>query len=253
MNIDGKLVVITGGARGIGRGIAEQLLIRGARIALLDNNIESLRKTVDELSPAGEVRGYSCDVTCENEVADTFSSVSEYDGAPHALINNAGIIRDSQLVKVANGEIIDQMSLEDFELVSAVHMKGAFLCTREAVRYMIKGAVEEGCIINISSGAFRGNFGQTNYSAAKAALVAMSRVWSLELSRYNIRSVAIAPGIIETDMLSSMPEHELSKLKEKVPLKRTGNVKHITRSVEYVLENDYLTGNVEDVAGGVYF
>jgi 3-oxoacyl-[acyl-carrier protein] reductase len=181
-----------------------------------------------------------------------FQSILRDFGAIHGLVNNAGVLRDSRLVKVRDGRVVGKMSAEEFDLVVDVHMRGSFLCAREAASHMIECGVEDACIMGISSGAFRGNFGQTNYSAAKAGIVAMSRVWSKELAPYNIRSMAIAPGTIETDMLRSMPAEALTKMASQVPLGRIGSVNNIAQSVAFILENNYVSGGVIDVSGGLY-
>lgn len=253
MEIQGKVVAITGGGRGIGRSIAQSLAAKGAKLALLDLDEAAMAETVQLVNDAdSEAKGYVCNVADEETVEATFKQIVNDFGALHGLVNNAGILRDATLIKVKDGKVVKKMTADNFSLVVDVHMKGAFLCAREAAAQMVELGVEEGCIINMSSGAFRGNFGQTNYSAAKAGIVAMSRVWSKELARYNIRSMAIAPGTIETDLLRTMPQEALDKLAGMVPLGRIGDVKNIAQVVEMIFENDYLTGDVIDVNGGMF-
>ena len=253
MNITNKVIAITGGAQGIGLSTAQSIVEKGGKVALLDLDQGAVDGAVKMLSrPGAEVRGYLCNVTDEEAVVETFRQLVGDLGGLHGLVNNAGVLRDATLLKVKDGQVVGKMSVEDYQLVVDVHMKGAFLCAREAATYMIENQVEDGCIIGMSSAAFRGNFGQTNYSAAKAGIVAMSRVWSKELARYNIRTTAIAPGTIETDMLKSMPKEALEKLKSYVPLGRLGQAHHIAQTVISILENDYLSGGVIDVSGGLY-
>lgn len=253
MKINNKTIVVTGGGRGIGRSIAEHVAEKGAKVALIDLDQVALDEALASLTKLGcEAKGYLCDVTDEPSVTEVFQSINHDFGGIHGLVNNAGVLRDNTLLKVKDGKVVGKMSTEDFELVVDVHMKGAFLCTREAATYMIEAGVDDGCIIGMASASFRGNFGQTNYSAAKAGIVAMSRVWSKELARYNIRTMAIAPGSIETDMLKSMPKDALAKLASHVPLGRIGQVEHIAQTVISILENDYLSGGVIDVSGGLY-
>jgi 3-oxoacyl-[acyl-carrier protein] reductase len=252
MNINQRVIAITGGARGIGFEIAQELKAKNARIALLDLNQEALEEAVAALSGGdGSVKAYICNVADEAQVVAAFSAIVEDFGAIHGLINNAGIIRDAQLLKVKEGRVINKMSAENYSLVVDVHMKGAFLCAREAAAHMVEGNVEDGCIVNMSSIAAAGNFGQTNYSAAKAGMAAQSRVWAKELGRYGIRSMTVAPGIIETDMLRSMPPQRRQDLADGVPLQRVGQVTHIAQTVIHILENDYLTGTVIEVSGGL--
>lgn len=251
MDIQDKVVVITGGGRGIGRAIAIRLASKGADIALLDLDRDAMAETMQLCSNA-TVRTYQCNVTDEPVVVEVFRQVAEDFGNIHGLINNAGILRDGLLVKVKDGRVVNKMSADDFSLVVDVHMKGAFLCGREAASVMIEKNVDEGCIINMSSGAFRGNFGQTNYAAAKAGLVAMTRVWAAELARYNIRTAAIAPGVIETDMVMSMPVHARERLTSSTPLQRLGSPDNVAQTVQQVFENDFMSGGVIDVSGGWY-
>lgn len=253
MNIQDKVIVITGGAKGIGRSIALSLAGKGGKIAILDLDQAAMEEAVKLVEDAGSTaRAYKCDVSDEKTVVDTFNQIASDFGAIHGLVNNAGILRDSTLIKVKDGKVVDKLSAADFDLVVNVHMKGAFLCTREAASHMVELGIDEGCIINMSSGAFRGNFGQTNYSAAKAGIVSMSRVWSKELARFNIRSMAIAPGAIDTELLRSMPPKALAGFEKIIPLGRIGNVKNIAQTVEHILENDYLSGDVIDVNGGMF-
>ena len=253
MDIKNKVIAITGGGRGIGRSIALSLAKKGGKLAILDLDEAAMKETIELIKKEGsEARAYKCNVADEATVVDTFSNIVGDFGAIHGLVNNAGILRDATLIKVKDGKIIKKLSAENFDLVVDVHMKGAFLCAREAASHMVELGISEGCIVSMSSGAFRGNFGQTNYSAAKAGIVAMSRVWSKELARYNIRSMAIAPGAIDTDLLRSMPPEALSGLAKAVPLGRIGDVKNIAQTVEYILENDYLSGDVIDVNGGMF-
>ncbi len=253
MNIHGKVIAITGGGRGIGREIAKSLAKKGAKLALLDLDKSAMDETAELVKVLGsQARCYQCDVADEETVVSTFQQIVADFGSIEGLVNNAGILRDATLIKVADGKVVKKMSADHFSLVVDVHMKGAFLCAREAASHMVEQDVKEGCIINMSSGAFRGNFGQTNYSAAKAGIVAMSRVWAKELARFNIRSMAIAPGAIETDLLRSMPEDVLAAMAKTIPLGRIGRVKNISQTVDLILENDYLTGDVIDVNGGFF-
>ena len=253
MHINNKVIAITGGGRGIGRAIAISLAKKGAKIALLDLDDDAMAETADQVKEAGSIaHSYNCNVTDEDTVVATFKQIVSDFGSIHGLVNNAGILRDATLIKVKDGKVVKKMSADNFSLVVDVHMKGAFLCTREAATHMVEQGVEEGCIISMSSAAFRGNFGQTNYSAAKAGIVAMSRVWSKELAKFNIRSMAIAPGAIETDLLRTMPPEALQQLANSIPLGRIGSVNNIAQAVEMILENDYLSGDVIDVNGGMF-
>jgi len=254
MNIQDKVIAITGGGKGIGRATALRLAQQGAKIALIDLDEAAMEETITLVNDAGsEARAYKCNVADEPVVENTFENIVNDFGALHGLVNNAGILRDGMLIKVKDGKVIKKMSAEQYSLVVDVHMKGAFLCTREAATHMVEQNIQEGCIISMSSGAYHGNFGQTNYSAAKAGIVAMSRVWSQELAKFNIRSMAIAPGTIETDMLRSMPNDALENLAKMVPLGRIGDADNIAQTIQFILENDYMSGDVIEVNGGMFF
>lgn len=251
MDLQGKVVAITGGGRGIGQAVALSLAKKGAKIAILDLDQDAMATTKTLVEEAGsEARGYQCNVANEEQVEATFNQIVADFGSIEGLVNNAGILRDAQLIKVKDGKVVKKMSAENFDLVVDVHMKGAFLCAREAAAHMVELGVEEGCIVSMSSIAYRGNFGQTNYSAAKAGIVSMSRVWAKELGPYNIRSMAIAPGTIETELLRSMPADILEGFAKMVPLRRIGATENIAQAVEAIFENSYLSGDVMEVHGG---
>ncbi|NIB44600.1 SDR family oxidoreductase [Pseudomaricurvus alkylphenolicus] len=252
MELQGKVVAITGGGKGIGRAIALRLAAQGAKLALLDLDEEAMTQTCDLVKEAGsEARGYICNVADEAAVETTFNQIVADFNSLHGVVNNAGILRDAQLIKVKDGKVVKKMTADNYSLVVDVHMKGAFLCAREAAAHMVELGVEEGCIVNMSSIAYRGNFGQSNYSAAKAGIVAQSKVWAKELGRYNIRSMAIAPGTIDTELLRSMPEDALNAIAAGIPLKRIGDVDNIAQTVQHIFENNYLSGDVIEVSGGV--
>ncbi len=157
-------------------GLAE----RGARLALLDVDLDAMRQSRRELEALGtRAECYSCDVSSEADVVAAFRSISEDFGPIHGLVNNAGILRDATLIKTSGGKVVGKMSEGDFCRVVDVHMKGAFLCAREAAAQMAEAALTDACIVSISSAAQAGNYGQANYSAAKAGIVAMSRTLML--------------------------------------------------------------------------
>lgn len=252
MDLQDKVIAITGAGRGIGLAAAQRLAVKGAKIAILDLDADVMRTAVASIEALGsEARAYVCDVTNEAVVESTFVRIVADFGSIHGLVNNAGILRDATLIKVEDGKVVKKMSADHFSLVVDVHMKGAFLCAREAATHMIEGGVEEGCIVNMSSVAYRGNFGQTNYSAAKAGLVSMARVWTKELGRYGIRSASVAPGTIETELLRSMPEKAFDALTDQVPLKRIGQPDHIAQAIVFIFENDYVSGDCFDINGGL--
>ncbi|ASK34825.1 3-oxoacyl-ACP reductase [Alcanivorax sp. N3-2A] len=252
MDINGKVVVVTGAGRGLGRAIAETLAARGARLACVDLNEDDLRDTVARCEQAGgKAKRYLANVASESEVTALFENVVADFGAVHGLVNNAGITRDGLLVKARDGEVQSTMSLQQWQAVIDVNLTGVFLCGREAAAAMVRLGVEEGVIVNISSIARHGSFGQTNYAAAKAGVVAMAEVWARELARYNVRTGVVAPGTINTDMIAAMKPEARDRLVGSVPLKRLGEPEHIAKSVLFIFENDYFTGRVIETDGGL--
>jgi 3-oxoacyl-[acyl-carrier protein] reductase len=166
------------------------------------------------------------------------------------LVNNAGIIKDALLVKVKDGAIVAKMTLAQWQNVIDVNLTGVFLCGREAAERMIKLG-QGGVIINVASISKAGNAGQSNYSATKAGVTAMTVTWAKELARYGIRAASIAPGFIRTDLLAGMPPEMLYKMTAPVPLKRLGLPGEVAHTAVYIAENDFFTGRSVDVDGGL--
>ena len=244
MDINNKVIVITGAARGLGFAMAEYLADKGAKIALVDIDIESVTHAASTITDA---KGYSCNVANEAEVEALFNQIKEDYSRIDGLVNNAGILRDGLLVKYRDGEI-SKMSLEQFQSVIDVNLSGVFLCGREAASHMVESG-NGGVIVNISSISRAGNFGQTNYSAAKAGVVAMTTAWAQELAKFNIRTGAIAPGFIETEMTAQMPQKAYDMAAQMSPLKRMGTPYEIAQAVSFIFENDFLSGRVIEVDG----
>jgi 3-oxoacyl-[acyl-carrier protein] reductase len=250
MNLQDKVVAITGGGQGLGRSMAVYLAHKGAQIAIIDLSQEHMDETKRQVEAAGsKACTYLCNVANEEQVEETFDAIIGQMGGLHGLVNNAGILRDGLLVKVKDGEIT-KMTLAQWQAVIDVNLTGVFLCGREAAIRMIKHG-EGGCIINISSISRSGNMGQTNYSAAKAGVATMAVSWAKEFARYGIRANAIAPGFIATEMTSSMKPEALEKMTAGIPLKRMGQPEDIANAVAFLLENDYMSGRVVEVDGGL--
>jgi 3-oxoacyl-[acyl-carrier protein] reductase len=251
MQINEKVVAITGGARGIGKAIASAFAERGARIALLDLVPADLEAARGELAARGvEVRAYPANVAKEVEVAAALERVVADFGGLDVMINNAGIIKDAMLVKVRDGAVVGKMSLEQWQAVIDVNLTGVFLCGREAAEHMIR-LDHGGVIVNIASISKAGNAGQSNYSAAKAGVTALAVVWARELARFGIRAASIAPGFTRTDILSAMPPEMLEKMTAPVPLKRLGLPEEVAHAAVFIAENDYFTGRSIDLDGGL--
>ncbi len=250
MNLHNKVIAVTGAGQGLGRAMAVYLASKGARLAIIDLDESHMAETLRQVEAAGSTgRSYVCNVAKEDQVEATFAAISADLGGLHGLVNNAGILRDGLMVKVKDGEVT-KMSLAQWQSVIDVNLTGVFLCGREAAVQMIKGG-EGGCIINISSISRAGNMGQSNYSAAKAGIASMAVVWAKELARYGIRANAIAPGFIATEMTASMKPEALEKMTAGIPAKRMGVPDEIAHAVSFLLENDYMSGRVVEVDGGL--
>jgi 3-oxoacyl-[acyl-carrier protein] reductase len=251
MNVNGKVIAITGGAQGLGLAMARAFAARGAKLALIDINADVLASAREMLAATQtQVETYQTNVADEASVIATFDAIAEQFGRLNGLINNAGITRDGLMLKVKDGQVADQMSLAQWQMVIDVNLTGVFLCGREAATRMINSG-SEGVIINISSISKAGNFGQTNYSAAKAGVAAMAVTWAKELARYNIRTGAIAPGFIATEMVMGMKPEALEKMAAGIPLKRLGQPEEIAQMALSIFENDYISGRVFEVDGGL--
>ena len=251
MNVENKTIVITGGGQGLGRAMALNLATYGAKFALIDLNEELLAQTAALIEEQGAIaKYYVSNVTVESEVEATFKQVMVDFGSVDVLINNAGILRDGLLLKAKDGQVVKKMPLEQFQSVIDVNLTGVFLCGREAAVHMVENETK-GVIINMSSIARNGNMGQTNYAASKAGVVAMTVTWARELGRYGIRVGAIAPGVIRTAMTDAMKPEMRERLEKMKPVGRLGEADEIAHTVKYILENDFFTGRVVEIDGGL--
>jgi 3-oxoacyl-[acyl-carrier protein] reductase len=192
---------------------------------------------------------YKTNVASESDVVGTFDRVVADFGRLDGTIANAGILRDGLLVKAKDREIAGKLTLAQWQAVIDVNLTGVFLCGREAAERMIKLGLR-GCIVNISSLSRAGNFGQSNYSAAKAGVAALTVVWAKELARHGIRVNAIAPGFIKTEMVASMKPEILEKMAAGIPVQRLGDPAEIASTVEFIFTNDYVNGRVLEIDGG---
>lgn len=251
MNINGKVFVITGGAQGLGLAMAEAFAAQGAKLALVDLNEERLQEAVAKCEAlGGQARSYKINIANEAEVEQLFNQVVTDLGGLDGLINNAGITRDGLMVKAKDREVQKRMSLQEWQMVIDVNLTGVFLCGREAATKMIELG-SKGVIINISSLSKAGNMGQSNYSAAKAGVAALTVTWAKELSRFGIRSAGIAPGFIATEMVANMKPEALEKMENMIPLRRLGQPEEIAKTAIYIAENDYFTGRIIEMDGGI--
>ena len=251
MELQGKTISITGGGRGLGAAMAKRLAGRGCRLALIDLDEATLGKTRDECRELGspEVENYVANVAVEADVETVFAAIGAHFGALDGLVNNAGITRDAFTVKATDGKLTGKMSLEQWQQVIDVNLTGTFLCGREAAAQMIALGCR-GCIINMSSVSRHGNMGQANYSATKAGVEALAVVWAKEFARYGVRTASIAPGSFGTEMVRAMKPEVLAKVTAMIPAGRIGDPDEIARTVEFILENDYVNGRCFEVDGG---
>jgi 3-oxoacyl-[acyl-carrier protein] reductase len=249
MQLSGKTILITGAGRGLGAAMARGVATEGADVALIDLDRDGLQATATACGKAGvTARSYEANVAKESEVVAVFEQIATDFGKLDAAINNAGILRDGLLVKAKEGKVTNVLSLEQWQAVIDVNLTGVFLCGREAARHMIESG--GGCIINISSISRAGNFGQSNYSAAKAGVAALTVVWAKELARHKIRVNGIAPGFVRTEMVASMRPEILEKMAATIPLRRLCEPEEIAHAAVYLLENEYMTGRMIDIDGG---
>ncbi len=254
MNIQDVKAIVTGGASGMGRAFVLSLARDGGDVVAADVNDEGLESLKAEAADLpGTVYVRKADVSNEDEVIALIDGARADMGGLNVLVNNAGIFRDGLLVKVdrETGKVKGSMSLKNWQKVIDIDLTGPFLCTREFARSHIDNGGKDAAIVNISSVARHGNAGQSNYSAAKAGLVADTKLWSLELARYGIRTGAIAPGFIQTPILDGMRPEMLEKMLRGVPLRRTGSTDEIYSGVKFIIECGYFTGRCIDIDGGL--
>jgi 3-oxoacyl-[acyl-carrier protein] reductase len=243
MRLANKVSIITGGAQGIGEATALKFGKEGAKVAVCDVNLPLAQAVADAIVKAGgEALAFKVDVTSNQDIAAMVSAVMAKWGRIDALVNNAGILADSQLKK---------MTEEQFDRVINVNLKGTYNCTRAVVDIML--AQGGGTITNASSivGLY-GNFGQTNYAATKWAVIGMAKTWAKELGPKGIRVNAVAPGFVATPILSSMPEKVIKMMEEKVPLRRLGKPEEIANAYAWLASDEasYVNGVVIEVSGG---
>ncbi|WP_024355785.1 SDR family oxidoreductase [Leucobacter chironomi] len=244
-----RTAIVTGAARGLGRAIALELARRGAQLALFDLDLDGVTETAQLIrGSGGEAAAFAVDVSDEQSVRDGVAGVAERLGPPLILVNNAGVLRDDLLFK---------MPVENWDTIMNVHLRGAFLLSREAQQHMVDHGW--GRIVNISSTSALGNAGQANYSAAKAGIQGLTKTLALELGRFGITANAVAPGFTVTDMTRSVAERlgigfdELvAREAAAVPVRRVGTPEDIAHAVAFFADeaSGFVSGQVLYVAGG---
>lgn len=248
----GKVVIVTGGAAGIGKATALAFAREGCRVAVWDVSPKGEEVAAACREAGGEGRFFAVDVANAEAVEKAVQDVVALWGGVDVLVNNAGIVRDAQLVKYKDGQVLSRMSDEQWEAVIGVNLRGVFHCTRAVAPVMIQRG--RGVILSASSvvGLY-GNFGQTNYVASKAGVIGMTKVWARELGRYGIRVNAVAPGFVKTEILASMPQKVLDEMVAHTPLKRMGEPEDIAQAYLWLASDaaSYVTGAVLSVDGGL--
>ena len=244
MRLKDKVAIITGAANGIGLAAAEKLAGEGAVVAMADYDADTGITRAQELKGKGlQVEFFQVNVADRQSIDNMAEAVKRAFGKINILINNAGITRDGMLAK---------LSADDFQAVMDVNLAGVFHCTQAVLPFMLEQG--SGRIINTSSvSGVYGNVGQTNYAAAKAGVVGMTRTWAKELGRKGINVNAVAPGFISTSMTAKVPEKVIGQMQGMVPLGRLGKPEDIANAYLFLAsdESDYVNGTVLHVDGGI--
>jgi len=251
MAYDYDLYVIGAGSGGV--RCSRIAATAGARVAIWDVAEAAGRAAAADISRDGrEVLFSPVDVTNADSVERGFEEVVGRFGSLSVLVNNAGILRDAQLVKWKDGAVAGRMEEKEFDAVVSVNLKGVFLCTRAAAPHLIRAG--GGAILNATSvvGLY-GNFGQTNYVATKAGVIGMTRTWARELGRYQIRVNAVAPGFIATEMVKAMPEKVIAGMVQRTPLGRMGTPEDVAGAYAWLASDEasFVSGAILSVDGGI--
>jgi 3-oxoacyl-[acyl-carrier protein] reductase len=246
MRLKNKVAVVTGGGQGIGRQTALTFAREGAKVVVADVNMTAAQAVANEIEQAdGMARAVFLDAGRAESVEVAMRSANEWGGSIGILVNNAGITRDARMQK---------MSEDQWDAVVNVNLKGVWLCSKYAAPYMITHG--GGAILNAASVvALYGNFGQSNYVAAKSGVIGMTKTWARELGPSGIRCNAVAPGFIQTDMIATVPEKVIESMKERTPLRRIGYAEDIANAYLFLASDEasFITGVVLSVDGGLIF
>ncbi len=246
MDINGKTAVITGGASGLGKEMANLMLEKKANVAILDINLELLEKNSQGLE---SILAIHCDITDELSVSKAVNKVLEKFGTVDILINNAGILYSEPLINILSEK--KRHSLDSWKKVLDLNLTGTFIVSSFIAEHMVMSR-RKGIIINISSICSNGNAGQSAYSASKAGVESLTKVWAKELGIHGIRSVAIAPGFIDTESThKAISKSAIDTIKSEIPIRRLGKSENVSHAIIFAIENDYINGKVIEVDGGM--
>ncbi len=245
MDINNKTALVTGGASGLGKVIVEDLLKYGAKVAIFDINQTAL----DLMKENDNLFLIQCDLTKEEDIQNSVDMTLKKFSKIDILVNNAGILYSEPLINIMSTK--KRHSPSTWKKVIDINLTAPFILTSYVVEQMVMNRTK-GVIINISSISAKGNAGQSAYSAAKAGLESMSKVWSKELGSFGIRSVSIAPGFMDTESThNAVTEKMLDHMKKQTPIKKLGNAEHISSTVCFIIQNDHISGKTLEIDGGL--
>ena len=244
MRFQGKVAIVTGGSRGIGYATAAGFQNEGATVVLCASRQETAEQAAKQLrqaTPTAQVEGIWPDLSSFSEVQSAFDAVAERYGRIDILVNNAGITRDAMSYKMTAGQ---------FDAAVKVSLYGSFYCVQQVVNGMRERGY--GRIVSMSSLASRGNVGQLNYASAKAGIIAMTQTLSMELGRYNITANCVAPGMINTDIIKTVPEKNMNAILSNIPMRRVGEPEEVASLVAFLASDEasYISGQCVRITGG---
>ncbi|MCU7835989.1 MAG: SDR family NAD(P)-dependent oxidoreductase [gamma proteobacterium symbiont of Taylorina sp.] len=245
MDIQNKIAIVTGGASGLGHEITKDLLSNGAKVVVYDIDQTAL----DNMEKDENLLTVQCDLTKEEDIQKAIDKTLEKFSKIEILINNAGILYSEPLINIMSKE--KRHSLKNWQKIIDINLTAPFILTTYIAEHMVMNRIK-GVIINISSISAKGNIGQSAYSAAKAGLESVTKVWAKELGGFGIRSVAIAPGFMDTESThNAISDKLLDEIKKQTPIKKLGKAEHIASTVMFIIENEHLSGKILEIDGGL--